>query len=108
MRYTDSGGDVWEDVDEGQVRVVSIGGERTPDGEPASLDYVTATWGPLTPITEDDERPSDSLPLVTDVMDRADVFQAAHALVTGLKWGESESASVYDVLCVAKWLEGEG
>ncbi|MFE0326309.1 hypothetical protein ACFW08_05770 [Streptomyces sp. NPDC058960] len=41
-----------------------------------------------------------------EVMDRADVFRSAHALVQGLEW--DEKASVYDVLQVAKWLEGEG
>ncbi|MFD5161023.1 hypothetical protein ACFWMJ_23590 [Streptomyces hawaiiensis] len=41
-----------------------------------------------------------------EVMDRADVFRAAHALVKDLEW--DEKASVYDVLQVAKWLEGEG
>jgi hypothetical protein len=41
-----------------------------------------------------------------DVMDRADVFRAAHALVQGQEW--DEKASVYDVLQVAKWLEGDG
>lgn len=46
-------------------------------------------------------------PTISDVMDRSAVFQSAHALVTGLKWDESESPSVYDVLSVAKWLEGE-
>ncbi|MFF9525387.1 hypothetical protein ACF1DV_25910 [Streptomyces achromogenes] len=42
----------------------------------------------------------------SDVMDRAEVFRAAHALVADLEW--DEAASVYDVLQVAKWLEGEG
>ncbi|WDM17659.1 hypothetical protein J3S85_37770 [Streptomyces lavenduligriseus] len=47
-----------------------------------------------------------SLADANEVMDRAEVFRAAHALVDGLEW--DEKPSVYDVLQVAKWLEGEG
>ncbi|MGI5404149.1 hypothetical protein ACQEVG_32805 [Streptomyces sp. CA-135486] len=37
-------------------------------------------------------------------LDRGDIFRAAHALVSGLKWGD-EGFSVYDVLQVARFLE---
>lgn len=110
MRYTDNGGDVWEDVADGYVRVIRMGGRDVTYAEPCEIEHAERQWGPLRPIVDDDEAPdalSDSLPRVTDVMDRAAVFQSAHALVTGLEWGE-EKASVYDVLQVAKWLEGEG
>ncbi|WP_326812118.1 hypothetical protein [Streptomyces scopuliridis] len=41
------------------------------------------------------------------VMDRADLFRAAHVLVTSLDWGDS-TADVIDVLRVAEFLaEGE-
>ncbi|MCM2391735.1 hypothetical protein [Streptomyces albipurpureus] len=42
------------------------------------------------------------LSAVEDVMDRADVFRAAHALISNLPWGET--VGVYDVLQVAKFL----
>ncbi|MEU3986098.1 hypothetical protein AB0F77_39580 [Streptomyces sp. NPDC026672] len=109
MRYIDSGGDVWEDVTDGMVRVVVLGGAEVDHGEPSEMDHVEETWGPLVPIVdvaEAPEPPSDVLPTVSAVMDRASVFQSAHALVTGLTWDEGEQPSVYDVLSVAKWLEG--
>ncbi|MFJ9213023.1 hypothetical protein [Streptomyces sp. NPDC102264] len=41
------------------------------------------------------------------IMDRADVFRAAHVLVTSLDWGGS-TADVIDVLRVAEFLvDGE-
>jgi hypothetical protein len=109
VKYTDNGGDVWEDVGDGEVRVVVMGGTDVTDSESAPREHVEEKWGPLTPLVDvidAAELPSDGLPTVADVMDRATVFQSAHALVSGLKWGE-EAPSVYDVLNVAKWLEGE-
>jgi hypothetical protein len=38
-------------------------------------------------------------------MSRSDLFRSAHALVSGLQWGEG--FGVYDVLQVARYLEEE-
>ncbi|MFJ6636593.1 hypothetical protein ACIQMR_35295 [Streptomyces sp. NPDC091376] len=46
------------------------------------------------------ERPAEAR-----VMDRGDLFRAAHALVKSLEW--DEAFSVYDVLQVSKFLEEE-
>lgn len=111
MKYTDAGGDIWEDAGDGMVRVVEMAGADVNDSEPAELEHVEAKWGPLTPLVEvvdAPERAQDGLPTVSEVMDRASVFQSAHALVTGLKWDEREWASIHDVLQVAKWMEGDG
>jgi hypothetical protein len=111
MRYIDNGGDVWEDAGDGEVRVVVMGGSAVTDSKSAPIGHVEEQWGPLTPlldVVDGTEPPSDGLPTVSDVMDRASVFQSAHALVTGLTWDEREWSSIHDVLQVAKWLEGEG
>lgn len=107
-KYIDKSGDVWQEVSDGFVRVVRTGGSHVDESEPWDVDYVSEKWGPLHPVEDDEaaDAPSDDLPRVAEVMDRATVFQSAHALVTGLEWGE-EKPSVYDVLNVAKWLEGE-
>ncbi|MET9126921.1 hypothetical protein [Streptomyces sp. NPDC004528] len=105
MKYTDNGGDTWEETTPGLVRVVVLGGVAVTDSQPSAIDYVTEKWGPLTPLDDSDYEPAEpSLPTVSDVMSRADVFQAANSLVKGM--GLTEAASVYDVLSVAKWLEG--
>jgi hypothetical protein len=108
VKYIDKDGDVWEDAEDNCLRIV-VAKDRANVGLTARRDKVEELHGPLNTYVGDEspDDPSDSLPLVTDVMDRAAVFQNAHALVTGLEWGE-EKASVYDVLNVAKWLEGEG
>ncbi|MFG3014328.1 hypothetical protein ACGFZB_28695 [Streptomyces cinerochromogenes] len=111
MKYRDRGGDTWEDVTPGYIRVVVMNGVEVDHAEPWDVDYVTEKWGPLCPVDEAAEEAGDDpaepdLPTVESVMGRSDIFQAAHALVNGLTWGET--ASVYDVLQVAKWLEGEG
>jgi hypothetical protein len=108
-KYTDNAGDVWESAGDTHLRLVECEGRPVVDGELCPRDEVREMWGPLTLVDgeEPQDAPSAGLPRVTDVMDRAAVFQSAHALVTGLKWGESESPSVYDVLSVAKWLEGD-
>ncbi|MDH6625753.1 hypothetical protein M2271_003564 [Streptomyces sp. LBL] len=108
MKYIDDGGDVWEDDGDGMVRVIEVSGDRVDDSEYSALEVVEELHGPLTPLTDGAERPSDGFSTVADVLDRASVFQSAHALLKGLDWGEDEKASVYDVLSVAKWLEGEG
>lgn len=111
MKYIDNAGDIWEDAGAGFVRVVQMNGRPAGYAEPLERARADEEWGPLRPLNDADDEPqndpSDSLPRVTDVMGRADVFQAAHALVKGLEWG-GEDPSVYDVLSVAKWLEGEG
>ncbi|WP_405620280.1 hypothetical protein [Streptomyces sp. NBC_00076] len=110
MRYIDSSGDTWEDAGDDSVRVVAIEGNSVADSEPCSREAADEMWGPLRPVAEvvgDAEEWIMPLPTVSEVMSRASVFQSAHDLVSGLKWGESESPSVYDVLQVAKWL-GEG
>ncbi|MEU3285602.1 hypothetical protein [Streptomyces longwoodensis] len=116
-RYTDVGGDIWEDVDEGHVRAVTIDGREIDFAEPVERDHVVAKWGPLVyldggPLSRTDhEEPAGppflALPTVSDVMSRAAIYQSAHALVTGLKWEDGEAPSVYDVLQVAKWLGEE-
>ncbi|WP_406161021.1 hypothetical protein [Streptomyces canus] len=113
MRYRDDDGDVWEDVDDaGTLLRCTAARDESYVGRETSREVVEASWGPLTPVLDEDEEardlPSDRLPLVADVMDRASVFQNAHALVTGLKWDEREWASIHDVLQVAKWMEREG
>lgn len=107
MKYLDEGGDIWEDVGDGMVRVIRLGGETPEDPDPCTREYAEEQWGPFTSLADDAVLPAHGLPTVAEVMDRASVFQNAHALVKGLEWGE-ERPSVYDVLNVAKWLEGEG
>ncbi|GAB1326946.1 hypothetical protein [Streptomyces sennicomposti] len=109
MRYIDKDGDTWEDAEPGSLRIVQAK-DKCDVGLTVRLERAEEMYGPFTPLPDHDEPqndPSDALPRVTDVMGRADVFQAAHALVKGLEWGD-EKPSVYDVLNVAKWLEGEG
>ncbi|MFF1625585.1 hypothetical protein [Streptomyces sp. NPDC058272] len=104
MKYLDNDGDVWEEhADDLFVCVRSFvagfeGAEKTRSA-------LAAEFGPLHPMDAADTEPHTGLPTVADVMSRASVFQAAHALVQGLEW--DEKASVYDVLQVAKWLEGD-
>jgi hypothetical protein len=110
VKYIDKDGDVWEEAEDNCLRLVEAK-DAADVGITARRDKVADLHGPLRTYTgaagAAPDAPSDDLPRVTDVMDRATVFQSAHALVTGLKWGESESPSVYDVLSVAKWLEGD-
>lgn len=110
MKYIDSVGDIWEDSEEDYLRVVSA--RRPGDvGVEFTRTDAEAMYGPLRPLKEDSDdaqdAPSQPLPTVEGVMSRASVFQSAHALVTGLPWGDEEKPSVYDVLSVAKWLEGD-
>lgn len=110
MRYIDTDGDEWETLPGGTLRVVRSDSADTI-GLELSRASVERSYGPLRPLVasaDDAEQPSDGLPSVSDVMSRAGIFQSAHALVTGLEWDQSEKPSVYDVLSVAKWLEGEG
>ncbi|AKZ59180.1 hypothetical protein SAM23877_6135 [Streptomyces ambofaciens ATCC 23877] len=110
MKYIDRSGDTWEDVSAGIVRIVVMGGEPVKFAEPWDRDAAEEKWGPFAPgdtPAEPQEAPSPVLPTVEGVMSRASVFQSAHALVTGLAWGDEEKPSVYDVLSVAKWLEGD-
>ncbi|MFF3312493.1 hypothetical protein [Streptomyces sp. NPDC002952] len=102
MQYTDRDGDLWESQEDDLV-ICTRSSVLGFEGVSRSLEAVEEDYGPLVPVLE---APDETLPTLSDVMDRADVFQSAHALVTGLEWGEN--ASVYDVLSVAKWLEGEG
>jgi hypothetical protein len=102
VKYYDKDGDVWEDAEEGRLECVSSSVAGF-EGQTFRRSYVEEQYGPL---QSDDEPSSDELPTVGDVMSRADILSAAHALVKGLEW--DEKASVYDVLQVAKWLEGEG
>jgi hypothetical protein len=110
VKYIDKDGDTWESREtDDLLRCV----ERVDGSQAGGLMLraeVENDFGPLRPVGGDpnEKQPSDApdaLPRVTDVMDRASVFQNAHALVTGLEWG-MENPSVYDVLSVAKWLEG--
>lgn len=107
MRYIDNVGDTWEDAEDGNLRVIAA---RAPGdvGLVFSRTDAEEMYGPLRPVgvEEPQDAPSQPLPTVEGVMSRASVFQSAHALVKGLEWGE-EKPSVYDVLNVAKWLEGE-
>lgn len=102
MKYLDKDGDEWEEAPDDNLRCVA---SATPAFMGLTLvrDVVEEEYGPLRPAGE---RSSDDLPTVESVMSRGDIFQAAHALVNGLTW--EEKASVYDVLSVAKWLEGDG
>jgi len=106
VKYIDRSGDTWEDSTSGTVRIVVMGGNPVTQAEPWPREMAEEKWGPFRPVAagEPQEDVSDELPRVTDVMDRATVFQTAHSLVKGLEWGE-EKPSVYDVLSVAKWLE---
>ncbi|MGW2950761.1 hypothetical protein [Streptomyces eurythermus] len=107
MKYIDRGGDTWETVAPGYIRVVVMRGADTPDSEPWDVDVVEEKWGPLRPLVESADAVKPDIPTVESVMSRGDIYRAAHALVAGLAWGESEKPSVYDVLQVAKWLEGD-
>ncbi|WP_228973422.1 hypothetical protein [Streptomyces sp. DH12] len=108
MQFRDKDGDVWESDGEGRLRCV-----RANDPDDVGLDLSAADvdedYGPLTPAAEEpSETPSAPVsPLFSadHVLSRASVFQSAHALVTGLAWGEEQKPSVYDVLQVARFLE---
>lgn len=107
MKYIDTTGDTWEDAEDGNLRVVAA---KLPGdvGLVFTRDDAESMYGPLRPLVEEPQGDaSEAMTRVSDVMDRAAVFQSAHALVKGLEWGD-EAPSVYDVLNVAKWLEGEG
>jgi hypothetical protein len=109
VKYIDRDGDTWEDTEDGRLRIVT---SRNPTDVGLTSDRAAAEtrYGPLRPLTEGTAEPQDApspaLPTVEGVLSRASVFQSAHALVTGLSWGE-EKPTVYDVLSVAKWLEGD-
>ncbi|MEU3729976.1 hypothetical protein AB0E81_11285 [Streptomyces sp. NPDC033538] len=111
MRYIDNTGDTWEDAEEETLRVVSA--QMPGDvGLVFTRSSAEELYGPLRPLAdgtsvEPQDAPLPALPSITDVMDRADVFRAAHALVADLKWDEREYPAVFDVLSVAKWLEGD-
>jgi hypothetical protein len=104
--YIDRDGDTWEPYGDGSELRCVVRANGDPGGGVLPRREVETEFGPLRPV--DGEEPqsgaSDALPTVEGVMSRASVFQSAHALVTGLEWGE-EKPSVYDVLSVAKWLE---
>lgn len=99
MKYIDNDGDTWEE--RADVLVCVQTGVPGFEGTEKSRAEVEDEFGPLVPVSDEPD-----FPTVSDVMDRAAIFQAAHALVKGLDW--DENASVYDVLQVAKWLEGDG
>jgi hypothetical protein len=103
MKYRDKDGDVWEEASDDNLQCIASATAGFL-GMMLVREVVEEEYGPLQPA---DERPSGELPTVEDVMSRADVFHTAHALVTGLPWEGTEKPSVYDVLSVAKWLEGE-
>lgn len=111
MKYLDKDGDTWEEAEDGTLHIVTA---RAPAdvGLTATRELADVKYGPLRPVADDtpvepQNAPSATLPSITDVIDRAAIFQSAHALVTGLTWSDDEKPSVYDVLQVAKWLEGE-
>ncbi|KUF18849.1 hypothetical protein [Streptomyces silvensis] len=108
MRYIDRDGDTWETYGDGSELHCVARADGTTAGGVLSRIEVEDEFGPLIPLDgeEPQEAPSQPLPTVEGVMTRATVFQAAHALVKGLEWGEP--ATVYDVLQVTKWLEAEG
>ncbi|PPS86440.1 hypothetical protein [Streptomyces sp. MH60] len=112
MKYLDRDGDTWETLSDSPAwllctksKVDGFAGQARPT-EDAETEY-----GPLRPVSDDApieplEAPSAALPSTTDVMERGDIFRAAHALVRDLEWDEREYPAVFDVLSVAKWLEG--
>ncbi|MFJ3248343.1 hypothetical protein [Streptomyces sp. NPDC086782] len=110
-QYLDNMGDLWEELPDSRARCVqsTVAGFV---GKELPFDEAVDQYGPFrlaalgSPAPDIDEPDDVDLPTVSEVMSRADIFQSAHALVSGLKW--DEAASVYDVLSVAKWLEGEG
>jgi len=53
----------------------------------------------------DIDDPSPAAEGIEYLMSRTDLFRSAHALVSGLEWGEG--FGVYDVLQVARYLEEE-
>ncbi|MEU1200141.1 hypothetical protein ABZ446_28500 [Streptomyces sp. NPDC005813] len=97
MKYVDRDGDTWEERGD-DVLVCVRTSDYAFEGVEKCRAEVESEFGPLVPVKDEPD-----LPTVSDVMDRAAIFQSAHALVKGLKW--AEDASVYDVLSVAKWLE---
>ncbi|WP_369147067.1 hypothetical protein [Streptomyces sp. R44] len=113
MKYTDRHGDTWEELTSQsgvaelectESDTAGFAGTVLPKLE------VETDWGPLTPVPEPSEcaaradEDKAAGPTVSDVMSRASVFQAAHAMVSGLKWGDDDAPSIYDVLQVAKWM----
>ncbi|MYR43091.1 hypothetical protein [Streptomyces sp. SID5910] len=109
MKYTDHDGDTWEAVNEGRHLLCVASSVSGFEGSSFTREFVEEHYGPLNPegAQEQQDAPAPALPTVEGVMSRASVFQSAHALVTGLPWGDEEKPSVYDVLSVAKWLEGD-
>lgn len=104
MKYIDTDGDTWEDVEDSRLQCIASG-TSTFTGTALARTVVEEKYGPLRPVADDLAEPD--LPTVESVMSRNDIFRSAHALVTGLEWSESDKPSVYDVLSVAKWLEGD-
>lgn len=110
MKFTDHDGDTWEAVNGGRHLLCVASSVSGFEGSSFTREFVEEHYGPLSPegaSAEPQEAASPAPASAIDVMDRGDVFRAAHALVTGLPWGEEEKPSVYDVLSVAKWLEGD-
>ncbi|MFJ4768483.1 hypothetical protein ACIP88_05100 [Streptomyces uncialis] len=109
MKYIDKDGDTWQAFGDADGLVCIARANGTPAGGILTRSAVEEVFGPLRSVedVESKDAASDGLPRVTDVLDRAAVFRSAHALVWGMEWGEGESLSVYDVLSVAKWLEGD-
>lgn len=56
--------------------------------------------------TIDAGEPSPELAAIETELQRVDLFRRAHALVNDLDWGDT--VGVYDVLQVARFLEGGG
>ncbi len=111
MKYIDVDGDTWADTGDGRL-VCTRSSVAGFEGVERARSYVEEAHGPLVGLSDDipaepQNAPSPALPTVDGVMSRASVFQSAHDLVTGLQWGDEENPSVYDVLSVAKWLEGD-
>ncbi|MGV9546833.1 hypothetical protein [Streptomyces ardesiacus] len=112
MKYLDRDGDTWETLSESPAWVLCT--KSVVDGfagQARTAEEAETMYGPLRPVVDDtpaepQDAPLPASPSAIDVMDRAEVFRAAHALVLDLEWDEREYPAVFDVLSVAKWLEG--
>ncbi|MFI9123857.1 hypothetical protein ACIGW0_31450 [Streptomyces bikiniensis] len=113
MKYIDRDGDTWESVPDTDLLKCVERACGLPAGGTMLKAECEGEYGPLRPVQDGDtdnvgrQTNEPSGPTVSDVMSRASVYQAAHSLISGLEWPGDGGPNVYDVLQVAKWMEGQ-